>query len=162
MMHDYLLHKFCDAAGVKWSDEEEVLYWAAPGNVATINATNRLLWHQGAAYSLGAMFIYEKLVPAEMPPILKRLFQLGFSEEELRWFTTHITVDVEHAKDWLGVVEAHLSTYEGQVEAWRGALQRAQWSLRQWNACAEGCMIWRETGVPPHLPFRELRSETGI
>lgn len=161
-MHHTLLNRFLEALGVDWRDKEKMLSWAHPYMIAMINVQNRLLWHPNAAYSLGSMFIYEKLVPDDLTPLRKRLSDLGFSDYELEWFSQHIVVDVQHAEDWLGVVESHLQDYDQQKIAYQAAVERGQWSHRMFNTQEDSFRAWKETGVAPHLPFRELREQTGL
>lgn len=160
-MHHHLLEQFLSQFGVS-GDEESLLYWSAPDHLAMINAQNRILWHPEAAWALGSMYLYERLLPFELAPIRDGLLALGVERETLGWFDEHIVVDVSHAEDWLGVVEGFITSYEDQQMAYTAAIDRGRWARRSWDSIHEGWKVWKETKVPPHVPARELRQATGL
>ncbi|HUS65342.1 MAG TPA: iron-containing redox enzyme family protein [Kofleriaceae bacterium] len=160
--HQYLLEQFLAELGVDVGDEEKLLYWSAPEHVALVNGQNRLLWHREAAWSLGSMYLYEKLLPFELASIRDGLLRLGVPRDKLAWFDEHIVVDVSHAEDWLGVVESFLLTHEEQRLAYRAAMERGRLGRVSWDCMYPGWERWKETGTPPHLPARELREATGL
>lgn len=160
--HHYQLQLFLKQFGVATDDEEALLYWSAPEHLAMINAQNRILWHQEPGWSLGSMYLYERLLPFELAPIRDGLLELGIKKETLGWFAEHIVVDVSHAEDWIGVVENFITSYEDQVIAYTAALDRGRWGRRSWDAIYDGWVQWKETKKPPHVPARELREATGL
>ncbi|HUS67507.1 MAG TPA: iron-containing redox enzyme family protein [Kofleriaceae bacterium] len=160
--HHYLLQQFLGQFGVETENEEELLAWTVPEHLAMINAQNRILWHQEPGWALGSMYLYERLLPFELAPIRDGLLALGIKEETLGWFSEHITVDVSHAEDWLGVVEGFLRTYDEQVIAYAAAIDRGRWARRSWDAIHGGWLQWKETKRAPHVPARELREATGL
>lgn len=160
--HQILLGRFLRHFDVEQNNPEALLAWTEPNMLAMVNAQLRMLWHPEAAWGLGSMFLFEKLVPSELDKIRTGLLALGVPRDTLAWFDEHVVVDVVHAEDWLGVVEAHLTDYQSQSLAFAAAVERGRWAQRSWQGMLEGWQTWKKTGVAPHVPAAELRKLTGV
>lgn len=142
-------------------DDDELLYWSAPEVIAEINVHKRALWHPEPGHALGAMFIVEHLVPADFAALVTALRGLGVPDEKLAYFQEHVEVDGGHASDWITVVEEYVRTPEEQQIVYASAMESARWFALGWEGLVRGWNEWSRTGVPPHLPARELRETFG-
>lgn len=168
-MHYHLLARFLRPLGVPVPgfdtddrDDDALLYWTAPEVIAEINMHKRALWHEEPGWGLGALWVVEHLVPVDLVPIVASLRRLGVDEDRLAFFLTHIEVDGGHAEDWMSVVEEWVTTPAEQRIVHRAAIESARWFALGWEGLCNGWARWSETGVPPHLPARELRAACGL
>jgi hypothetical protein len=146
--------------GVEMNDRPEIMDWICPEIIANTNCTFRMIWHYDPSWSLGAMYVMERLLPPELTAMREGMRALKV--ERMEFFDTHIHGDEQHAAEWLQIVNRHLNTYEKKQVAYSSAIHRGRWNLRGWEAIYPGLMQWKETGEGPRLPVRELREATGI
>lgn len=121
--HPALYRRFLRALGLT---EEE---WEAPPTLPEIHAYitvhRELTGHPDVRLGLGAMG------PASewpVPPIYVRLSEglrkaAGLSEEALEIFTSHVTMDVEHARIMMEAVAPYAESEEGQARVREGAMR---------------------------------------
>ena len=121
--HPALYRRFLRALGVT---EEE---WEAPRTLPEIDlyidAHYALCRHPDVRLGLGA------LGPASewpVPPIYVRLTEglkrsAGLSDEALEIFTSHVTMDVEHARIMMEAVVPYAEDENGQSMVWEGAMR---------------------------------------
>jgi hypothetical protein len=160
--HVYLLAQFLRQFDINPEDEETVLYWVPPEILANTNGQNRMLWHTEPGWSLGSMFLMEKLLPLELASIRDGLVRSGIDRRTMTWFDVHISEDEHHAQDWLNIVASHLLTFDAQKLAYVSAMERGRLSRVGWDAAYQGWEHWKRTGVPTHAPAQELRAATGL
>src|SRR5439155_23511578 len=141
---------------------DELLDWAIPEQIAMLNAQVRMLWHPEAAWGLGSMFVYEQLIPGELGLVSEGLARLGLDPITVGWFTEHSTVDLVHAADWLEVVASSATTQRDREIVYRAAIERGRAARTACDAMDVSWSDWKRTGVPPHLPARELRTAAGV
>jgi pyrroloquinoline quinone (PQQ) biosynthesis protein C len=146
--------------GVEMNNRPEIIDWICPEIIANTNTTFRMIWHYDPSWSLGAMYVMERLLPPELSAMREGMRILKM--ERMEFFDTHITGDEQHAAEWLQIVTRHLNTYEKKQLAYSAAIRRGRWNKRGWEAIYPGLLQWKETGEGPRLPVRELTAATGI
>lgn len=160
--HFNLLCKFLHRFDIETNDEDVMLDWTVPLVLAMTNTQNRIAWHREPGWTLGSIFLGERLVPSELSRVHEALVRSELAQGSLEFFEEHVELDVEHSRDWLELIEHLISDDESQRITYMAAMQRGQAQRQAWDATLVAWKTWKETGARPHLPFRELRSAAGI
>ncbi len=140
-------------------DEAQMLAWTVPEVLALVNTQNRLLWQTGPEGALGALYLVEQLIPTEMTEIRRHLAALDFSPEDLGYLDEHMTVDIRHSEEWLGIIADLIRDHEAQQLVFNAAVQQGRAQRAAWDAAYEGWRKWKETGEVVHLPFERYEEE---
>lgn len=82
-------------AALKWEGLEGY-------NLFMMTAVNRSHYFK----SLGVMAITELMDPTQYEKVVRGCRRLGFSEDQIRYYSEHITIDVVHGRGWLDNVIA--------------------------------------------------------
>jgi hypothetical protein len=160
--HFNLLCKFLHRFDIETNDEDVMLDWTVPEVLAMTNTQHRLAWHPEPGWTLGSIFLGERLVPSELSRVHDALVRSELAQGSLEFFEEHVELDVEHSNDWLSLIEHLISDDESQRITYMAAMQRGRAQRLAWDAALEGWKSWKATGIRPHLPFRELREAAGV
>ncbi len=100
---------------------------------------------------------HEWSIPKMFPPIVQGLRRTGYSEAEIIYFTLHMEQDEDHGA-WLEeALEIYASSYENQMQIYRGAMLSLEARARFWSAVQDKIVRWRQ---PNNLHLRsEMRRE---
>lgn len=74
-------------------------------------------------YGMGGFGYIELAMPKQMEKILKGLGKSGFSRENLEFWETHITIDLEHGKAWFGEMRELIKTPEQAQKCLAGGMR---------------------------------------
>lgn len=86
----------------------------------------------------GALFVLEKTIPKQLACILERLKNLGVSYYDREFFEMHVTLDVEHAKNWWDFcIKPYINSTENLEQLLNGINLGIQARNLLWNGLYE-------------------------
>lgn len=95
---------------------------------------------------------HEWSIPHMFPLVIDGLRLAGFSEDEIMYFTLHVTQDEDHGA-WLEEAIARLAvTAEAREQIHRGAMLSLEARYRFWNGIQRTVGRWRSPAAHLHLP----------
>lgn len=154
--HFNTLGTFLKKFDVRPDDRDEIARWVAPEVLSMANLQNRLLWHLEPGWSLGSLFLSERLVPSELGRVRNAVLKMDLAEGEGAFFDEHVVLDVAHSDEWLVVIGELIAKREDQEIALNAALQRGRAQKAAWEGAFDAFMTWKQTGVVPHVRVVEL------
>jgi len=141
--HSTLYREFLTACGV--GPGEEDLVPLDPRVVDFIHTHMQLVTRQPFLMGLGALGPgHEWAIPKMFPQIIEGLQRAGFGEEEISYFTLHISQDEDHGR-WLEEALAdRIQNAEDEHLIRAGALQSLEARRRFWDGVQSRVVAWRQ------------------